>query len=100
MMEAQYVPIRRLKLHVPYRIDGVSASDGRITLYMREYDCSGQIETRLLVPRMVNEFRRVKEINRRRNGEASPMHLKYYGTLIYADEPVIRISCKHFVAYL
>jgi hypothetical protein len=57
---------------------------------MREYNCPRQIETMLLVPRIVNEFRQVREMNRRRNRNASAMHLKYYDTTIYAGEPIIR----------
>jgi hypothetical protein len=55
----------------------------------------------LLIPRIAEAFRRVRKFNRQRNGEASTLHLKYFGCAFYAGGyPIIRISGRKFVKYL
>jgi hypothetical protein len=100
-MERRYLAICKLKERVTYRIEGIYDSGQRILLCIRQYDCPQQIETMLLRPRMAEAFRRVREFNRQRNGEASTMHLKYYGHAPNdGSYPIIRISGRKFFQYL
>jgi hypothetical protein len=100
-MDARNLSINRLKERVPYRIEEICDSGERVTLYIKEYNCPPQTVTILLIPRIAEAFRRVRELNRQKNGEAADIHLKYYGFSAFdGGLPIIRISGRNFLKYL
>jgi hypothetical protein len=64
-MNSRYVAISKLKRNVPYRIEKIHAVRGRITLYMRGYNYHWQVEFILLYPEKAEDFRLVREFNRK-----------------------------------
>jgi hypothetical protein len=96
----RYLPLSLLKENVPYRIMAIRDYGQYIFLQIREYDYPQHpIETLLLNSQMAEAFRWALKFNKHKNGDASVMHLKYYG---YGDGrfPILRISGKRFFKYL
>jgi hypothetical protein len=96
-----YVPILALQKNKPYQVTRLNEWGDNIQLYLRGYEEDTQEIMSLLLPTCYHRsFKRLWQLNQKRNGETAKMKLKYYGTDVWGGRPIIRISGREFVKYL